>query len=714
VENWYRIQAALLAAIICMALAINVLLRARRHPPYGRFAWLNLNLVAWFIVDVLILAELVVSVALAGGLRGIVAAALPSTMVGFFTAFVDDEDRPARWGTRLATVSSILLALSAGTIWLGADLFASPESHAESLQSFFLVTMVVIALALSGSMSLLYRRHRALEVRAERARLLYLTVASGAVLSLALAAYTINAGIAIFGNMLPAIYMFFMFQVVTLRRILDLFEFVGRFVVLAGFALVLGAIYALLVAWWRYDFGLFLFNTIIATVVILILLDPLRAFVEDKLNELIFREKFEFTKLAESIRRGLANVIDVGAMAELVMSRLEARRQVTHAAIYVRDEDGLSFNRLGFVGSEPPEAVDAIVARPFLSRLSSQQVMLVESLEAERSELRERGTVEEQGTLELVDAMIDVMNDLQAAIVVAFESDGQLLGFLCVKDERLRDAYSTDEIRALVALAAQATITIENSRLFDRIRERDRLAAVGEMAAGLAHEIRNPLGAIKGAVQLITEDDVDNRAIYLQIIVDEVNRLDGVVSQFLTYARPLKGKGDMIDVNHVLERTLTLVRADDHGSAVVLATAPGLPMIRSDPELLRQVILNLSRNAIEAMAPHGGGTLTIRTALTWRTPAATARAGGDGDQVGFIRIRVEDDGPGMPPEVIERLFIPFYTTKSKGTGLGLAICQRIIKSLGGTIEVTSRPGAGTTFTLHLPVSDASARTTTLS
>ena len=122
---------------------------------------------------------------------------------------------------------------------------------------------------------------------------------------------------------------------------------------------------------------------------------------------------------------------------------------------------------------------------------------------------------------------------------MGFVSSEQLLGFFCVRDERLRFAFSTDEIKALVALSVQATITLENSRLFDRVRERDRLAAIGEMAAGLAHEIRNPLGAIKGAAQLLEEsaDDADEDP-YLRVITEEVNRLNGVVSQFLTYARP--------------------------------------------------------------------------------------------------------------------------------------------------------------------------------
>jgi signal transduction histidine kinase len=451
---------------------------------------------------------------------------------------------------------------------------------------------------------------------------------------------------------------------------------------------------------------------------------------------------------------------------------------VTHASLWLRDEEGLAMKRLGFVGTAPPPTLDAIKARPLLTRLLQQKVMTIEGLEAEREALiaeRERAAeVDEserrptsepaeavrreaeaaggpkgepmtrpgvprplaedvahaQAKIEVVEAMIATMNDVHAQLMAALvgapkattvgtpleleTQSPELLGFIAVKNERLREAWSADETRAIVALATQATIIIENSMLFDRIRERDRLAAIGQMAAGLAHEIRNPLGAIKGSAQLLAEVDPAERGTFLQIIQEEVNRLDSVVSQFLTYARPLKGKRDMVDVNHVLERTLTLITADNHTSKVELVTAPNLPQIRSDPELIRQVALNLSRNAIEAMAPQGGGKLTIATAMTWRSGSERSggtRASGVADPGSYIRIRFEDEGPGIPPEVMERLFIPFYTTKQTGTGLGLAICQRIVESLGGTIEVASRVGRGATFTVFLPVSEAPIRST---
>ncbi len=783
-ENWYRIQAALLAAVVCLALAIAVLLRGRPTVPPSRFATLALNLVAWFIADALVLGEIFYGTA-GLALRGIFAAAMPASLVGFFAAFSAAEDRFASASVLLSRVLSGLGIATGIILWATGTLFADPEVHVSSLLGLlrfgFFATLVAVAI----SVALMVRRTRGVELRSERTRLVSLTVVSGAVFALALFAYALDVGVAWLGNMLVAVYMFFVYQVITLRRILDAYEFVGRVLVLGGFALVLSVIYALLVAWWRHDFGLFLFNTIIATIVILILLDPLRQFVEVRLNELVFRERFEFTRQAEVIRKSLANVIDIGGMTDLLMSRLEASRQVTHASVYLRDEDGLSMKRLGFVGTAPPPLLDAIKARPFLARLVQQKVMTIEALESEREALvlereraleqverrradeagaglqdearegaadkgdkdaagggpredkAERGAeptrpveaaAELQARIEVLDAMIATMRELEAQLVAALVGTGtrpqsaaldldsgpELLGFLAVKNERLREAWSTDETRAIVALAAQATIIVENSRLFDRIRERDRLAAIGQMAAGLAHEIRNPLGAIKGSAQLLAEVDQEQRATFLQIIQEEVNRLDSVVSQFLTYARPLKGKRDMVDVNQVLERTLTLIASETHSAKVELIAAPNLPAIRSDPELIRQVTLNLSRNAIEAMAAQGGGKLTIATSMAWRggeRGAGGARISGAIEPGPYVRIRFEDEGPGIPPEVMERLFIPFYTTKQTGTGLGLAICQRIVESLGGTIEVASRTGRGATFTVYLPTTEVAGRTT---
>jgi len=254
----------------------------------------------------------------------------------------------------------------------------------------------------------------------------------------------------------------------------------------------------------------------------------------------------------------------------------------------------------------------------------------------------------------------------------------------------------------LLEVADQAAVTVENSRLYEKMKERDRLAALGEMAAGLAHEIRNPLSSIKGAVQILDPKSLSpQEGEIMTVIVDEVNRLNAVVTEFLEYSRPLRSAFTPTDVNEMITRTMKLLLGHEVPAAVLieLDLADDLPQVRCDADQLKQVIINLAINAVQAMAK--GGTLTFSTrrprAGEWRFQDEVPRAIGD-----QVEIRVSDTGEGIPEEVRSHIFIPFYTTKKKGTGLGLAICQRIVKNHGGTIEVHSRLGEGSQFVLRLP------------
>ena len=687
-ENWYRIQSAVLAAIICATLAFNLLLSSRRSRLYFGFALFNLNLVGLFLVDALVMSG-ALGTRFGGLAFGCMVSLLPWAGVGFFVEFADERSRFASISYRVSMASSIAMMTLMVLGWPTAPLFR------------YLAVYGVLGAAIVVSTVIMLRRYRSVESPIDKTRLRVLTVAGIGVFSFALGSYLPQIEQPPLGNILLAVYMFFMFEIITLRRLIDLFEFLGRFFVLAGFAVVLSLIYAILVGWWRHDFNLFLLNTVLATIVILILFDPLRSFVEAKLNELVFREKFEFAQQTDELRRKMASIIDTNELARFLISRLEASRRVTHASFWLASEDGLSYANLGYFGARPPARLDAIMSRTFVNRLIEERLVVIENMEAERNAILSAVEPEERAGLEVVEQIITTCDVIQADLCVGFISEGQLVGFLGVKDERLRAAYSSTEIQALSTLAAQCTITIENSRLFARVRERYRLAALGEMAAGLAHEIRNPLGAIKGAAQLLTEGEGDDNRAYIGIIEEEIRRLNGVVGQFLNYARPLKGELDDVDINVVIERTLTLIRVERPDAKLDFRPDSSLPEVKTDPELLRQVVINLAKNAVEAMADDGG-RLLVTTASCRRKMAPQAGRRPSPDLVDHIRIVFQDEGPGIPHEVMERLFIPFYTTKSEGTGLGLPICQRIIRSLGGALEVDSTVGAGATFTIFLP------------
>jgi signal transduction histidine kinase len=218
------------------------------------------------------------------------------------------------------------------------------------------------------------------------------------------------------------------------------------------------------------------------------------------------------------------------------------------------------------------------------------------------------------------------------------------------------------------------------------------------MSAGLAHEIRNPLGSIKAAAQILAESPAPEAKAMVEVLVEESNRLNRVVTEFLEYARPKSAAGGPAVVGGVLRRCVQLVQAE-HGDALRVETAlgEGLPDVPVDPERLLQVFLNLALNAGQAMG--GRGELEVVATIRRDSgPTAAARAGSHRR----VAIRFRDHGPGIAPEVLPRIFIPFFTTKEHGTGLGLAISQRIVEDAGGTIEVRSEVGRGADFTVVLP------------
>jgi two-component system sensor histidine kinase HydH len=227
---------------------------------------------------------------------------------------------------------------------------------------------------------------------------------------------------------------------------------------------------------------------------------------------------------------------------------------------------------------------------------------------------------------------------------------------------------------------------------FDEKLEKEKSMLLEEMAPVLAHEIRNPLGSIKGAAQYLRSEAVtqENQRL-LDVIIEEVDRLNGVVSQFLNYAKPYTLNLKIQDVNQIIEKAISVIKASNLSNhiAVEKELRPDLPPVPVDAEQLVQVILNISFNAIEAMP--AGGILIFRT---------TKIEGGAGEAIG---ISIRDTGGGIRKEDIKNIFKPFFTTKERGVGLGLAICQRIVKNHGGHIRVKSIPGQGSIFYIRLGV-----------
>jgi signal transduction histidine kinase len=234
----------------------------------------------------------------------------------------------------------------------------------------------------------------------------------------------------------------------------------------------------------------------------------------------------------------------------------------------------------------------------------------------------------------------------------------------------------------------------ESERLTARLSEAERLATTGELAAGMAHEIRNPLAAIVNATALLTDEaglTVDERAATVAAIRAEARRLNRILSDFLRFARPQQVQLAPGDIREVVQHVSALIR-DDRSRAprvdVKVAVDPAVPRFAFDRDQMTQVLWNVALNGVQAM--NGRGRLSVEV----------------GREVGHVALAVSDTGPGIPREVLPRVFEPFYSGKPNGSGLGLTIAERIVAAHGGRIEIDSAPGGGTRVRMLFPVEAA--------
>ena len=253
-----------------------------------------------------------------------------------------------------------------------------------------------------------------------------------------------------------------------------------------------------------------------------------------------------------------------------------------------------------------------------------------------------------------------------------------------------------DEFRELAASFNEMAISLKTQQ--HQILQTERLAAVGELAAGLAHEVKNPLAGIKVSIEVLKNElvlDQEDKEIFLKII-NEINRIESLLKNLLNYARPAKPQHNFISIHDILNGIIKISEfslkspSESNGPIkdirFVKDFASGIPDIYADPAHLQQVFLNLILNAIDAIRDNG--TIHIKTAI---------------NPTGSLQIEISDTGTGIDQKTLNMVFNPFYTTKPKGTGLGLAICKRLIEQHKGTISVSNNPQGGATFVMTLPL-----------
>jgi Amt family ammonium transporter len=311
--------------------------------------------------------------------------------------------------------------------------------------------------------------------------------------------------------------------------------------------------------------------------------------------------------------------------------------------------------------------------------------------------------------------------DVKSFAAVPLLSREKVLGGIAADNLVSQRSITEKKLQSLMIFANQAALALENALMYEELRafssqlgervkratleleetqrqlfQSEKLAALGKLSAGIAHEIRNPLTSIKILIHSLVDEMATpaSREKDLAVIETEIEQVNKIIKQFLDFARPRPPSLEPIDVRKVLEETLALIVYEMEAQEVSLEReyAPGLPPVPMDREQMKQVFLNLLLNAIQAMEQ--GGKLKVATALKHPVPGTNRGS--------FAKISFQDTGKGIPEDVKGKVFEPFYSTKEGGIGLGLSIAQRIVEEHGGEIGLESSPGKGTVFYLTIP------------
>ncbi len=421
-----------------------------------------------------------------------------------------------------------------------------------------------------------------------------------------------------------------------------------------------------------------------------IIFNRIKPRTERAVEQFLFKDRYDYRDTLARFSKAMVTILDLQSLSKSVFETITQTMGVEKASLFLWDEEKGAYSLF------ESKNINLTTANPQLPKDDPLPHYLQKIGEIIiREELAKGDKIPE------LNYIVNMMSLIGAEVSLPLISKGQLIGMLNLGYKFNRDIYSHEDIGLLSTLANQTAIAIENARLYEDlkksksyIRRADRLASLGTLTAGLAHEIRNPLVAIKTLTQLLPErlEDDEFRGQFLQIAAGEVDRISSLVEELLDFARPSDPKLEFEDINTILDGMILLVSTETKKKQVNIlrSYSSDLPLVQVDREQIKQVFLNILLNAVQATS--SAGKITIKT-------RSFIKPGGEP----YVQIECTDTGCGISPEHMEEIFNPFFTTKSTGSGLGLAISHQIVQDHRGYIDVESRLGRGASFFVNLPV-----------
>ncbi len=412
---------------------------------------------------------------------------------------------------------------------------------------------------------------------------------------------------------------------------------------------------------------------------------------ERLMQERLFGGRYGYQDALASLVRELSRIATIDEVLSNVASTVHSQMQVTRVLIFMQDPLAGTYKveaESGLNAQELAELTELPETSPVVTHLQLSKSVLV------RDELPRRVSPDKAAELTAD------LNWLKAPVCVPMILDEKLVGMICIGEKASRDMFFVSDLRLLETLATEVALAVKYRRMEDQVFRKNKLISLGTMAAGIAHEVRNPLASIRTFAQLMPDrmDDPEFKNEFSQLVLKDVDRITKVIETMLAFARPSQVTIHEQTANEIVDEAVVLVQPRLKSKHINLTKQfHGNPVVKVDKQQILQVLINLITNAVDALPEQG----RIRVSTGMRP--ADAVGAGNGDQK-FALIEVADNGPGIPAGVRNRLFDPFFTTKKEGTGLGLSISQKIVRDHGGAITVSSIEGKGTTFQVNLPVS----------
>jgi two-component system NtrC family sensor kinase len=563
--------------------------------------------------------------------------------------------------------------------------------------AYLLVTTAVLCRALW----LLREYRRQVSLQPMKVNQTNYVAASTVIYSLSASDFVMNYGVAHYpiGFVFTTAYTTVIAYAVIKYRLLDINLFIKKTLIYASLLVTLIIpCYVLVIVAEQFRFGRidYVFSVWLLSLFILVgfFFPKLRFRTEEALERVLFKRRVDYRDTLLRSSRDMVSIIDIKELSENLVRTVGKTLGIDKVSLLLRNDAQGNYHLEASIGLDlqEPDRVILSIEGPLVALLQRRREPIVrEELEWVPVGLETPKTIRTMGSL-------------GAEISLPIISKDRLIGILNLGHKEDRTLYSNEDLELLSTLTNQAAIAIENARLYenlkqsqDTLRRADRLSSLGMLTAGLAHEIRNPLVAIRTFTQLLPEryDDAEFREGFQGLALKEVDRICGLINDLLSFARPSKPNVAPENVNDVVDNIARILEAQakEKGMAISREFHDNLPKVWIDREQMKQVFMNLLLNAIQAMRE--GGSISIATRAVQRNGAEPSGE--------FVQVEIRDTGVGIPEENLQHIFDPFFTSKDEGSGLGLAVSHQIVQEHGGFVTVESIVGKGTAFFVHVPV-----------